>query len=253
MKKTILMLMLLLSMTLAGCGNGQDATVASSAQDNQDSSDVQTETVQAEPAAAERESNLDFTNLKIEVTEGTLYIRSGDEFTITSHKGEALQDYEIQNGTLQFRSSHTGDTVLTLPENGQYDLLQLTLGAGHIYLEGNLEFQDLKLEVAQGEATLDDISIIKDSAITVKQGSAFLTGSLGETITADCKEGHLGLALQASQTDYNYELTLSNGGNIRFGSENYHNRSLSKTIDNHASQSCKLTCSRGDLSVEIKN
>ena len=200
-------------------------------------------------AGPESAAELDFTGLELTVTEGTLYIRAGDAFSLTRDGGGV--DYTVDGGTLSCSISHTGETVLTLPTGVTYDALRLTVGAGHVYGEGALTFRSLDLEVGRGEATLEDFSAEEDSAIAVRQGAAFLSGDLGPSITADCREGHLSLELPCGQDDWDCEIELSGGGSIRFGRDSYRGRSASKRVDNGGARSIAVSCSRGDVSVEF--
>ena len=113
-----------------------------------------------------------------------------------------------------------------------------------------LSLQTLELNVSRGEVDLSGIAVTDSSVIEVSQGSAFLSGDLGNSVAAHSKEGHLSMELPAAQGDYNFEIDLLTG-NIHLGTEDYHGLSVSKSIDNGAERSMKLNCSRGDLSVEF--
>lgn len=190
-----------------------------------------------------------FTDINIEVSEGTLYIRSGNSFSLTYHDGKTL-DYEITDGTLYISNSRTGDTVLTLPESESYKTLSINVGNGHLYGECPLNIENLNLDAGQGEATLKLLSVSDSSSIKVNKGSAFLSGDLGYTAVAEAQTGKISLEVPFKQTDCNYEINLSYG-NITLGTESYHGKSDFKTIDNGAERSIKLTCAYGDISVEF--
>lgn len=190
-----------------------------------------------------------FTSLNLEISKGTLYIRSGNSFSLTRRDGAAV-DYEISDNTLYFKNSYAGDVVLTLPENDNYETLLLIAEDGHVYGESLLTAQTLDLKVAQGEVKLESVSVAGNSFIEVAHGSAFLSGNLGSSATVNCQGGHLSLEVPFAQNNYNYEIELSNG-NIRLGNEQYHGRSYSHTVDNKAEHSLKLTCAQGDISVEF--
>lgn len=178
-----------------------------------------------------------------------MYIRSGSSFSLTRHDGVAI-DYEISDNILYLKNNYTGDVVLILPENDNYETLLLTVADGHVYWESPLTVQTLELKVAQGEVKLESVSAAGNSSIEVTHGSAFLSGNPGHSVTANCQGGHLSLEVSLAQSDYNYEIELSNG-NIRLGKEQYHGRSYSHTVDNGAERSMKLTCAQGDISVEF--
>lgn len=202
-------------------------------------------------ASGERaEAEKDFTTLELEVTEGTLYIRTGDSFSLTRHNGKPV-DYEIEDGVLSFADSRGGDIVLTLPEDESYDAVRLTVRNGHVYGENPLALQDLELSIDRGEAKLEEVSAAGRCVVQVEQGSAFLSGDLGQSVTAGCREGHLSLEVPFARDSYNYELDLSEG-DIRLGDSRYSGKSHSETLDNGAERTMALNCVRGDLSVEFE-
>lgn len=249
----------MLAAILTGCGTETAAPAASESGTSPAESSV------SSPAAGsasdssvseEREesgqngSEQDVTGLELEVTEGTLYIRAGDSVSLTRHGGEPL-DYEIEDGVLSFSDSRGGDIVLTLPENSSYDSLRLTVKNGHVYAEDALTLRSLELTMDRGEAKLEQAAVSESSTIDVDQGSAFLSGDLGQSISASCREGHLSLEVSFERSGCNYEIDLSQG-NIRLGSDHYSGRSYSKTLDNGAERTMRLSCARGDVSVEFE-
>lgn len=244
-----------LAVGLAGCGGAAPQTGAEAPRETAAQAEPDVEAVpeaaraEAPEAPADPEPAPDFTSLELNVSEGTLYIRAGDAFSLTRNGGDV--DHIIDGGTLTCSISHTGETILTLPADITYDALRLTVGAGHVYGEGALTFQSLDLEVGRGEVTLERFSVEEDSSVAVQQGSAFLSGDLGASIEADCREGHLSLELPFSQDDCDYEIELSGGGSIRFGRDSYRGRSASKHVDNGGTRSIAVSCSRGDVSVEF--
>lgn len=241
---------------LTGCGETVEAS--------QDADSVRTETA-SESAAASQQEEIEapadislpepageepaFTSLDLEIKKGSLYIRSGDEFSLTRH-GEEVKDYEISGGTLYFENDDPGDTMLTLPEDSAYEMLRLSVGEGHIYGETGLTVNTLELESSRGETTLEGISVSESSTVQIEQGTAFLSGDLGKSASVSCREGHLNLELSFAEKECSYEISLSEG-NLRLGGKNYKGRSVSKTVDNGADRSLELNCSRGDLSVEF--
>lgn len=160
-------------------------------------------------------------------------------------------DYEIHDDTLYLENRDAGDTVLTLADGASYEMLSLTVGDGHVYVEMPLTLQTLVLDGNRGEATLESISVSESSTVNINQGSAFLSGDLGSSVSVSCQEGHLSLELAFAQGDSNYEINLSEG-NIRLGQENYQGKSTSRIIDNRADRSMELSCRRGDISVGFK-
>lgn len=211
--------------------------------------DVRPAAAEEEPeaAAAPDEKEQDFAGMEIEVSEGNLYIRSGESFSLTRHNGKTV-DYEIREGTLYFETDRPEDVVLVLPEGESYETLELIVKHGHVYMENTFTVQQLNLEVKQGEASLSDILVSDDSYINVSGGSASIYGDLGSSVTAVCNQGNINMGMTFEETDCNYEVEIS-GGNIHLGKKDYHGKSYSDSIDNGAERSMSLRCSHGDISV----
>lgn len=210
--------------------------------------EAQAETEPSPGGEEAREERL-FEAMEIDIEKGTLYIRSGDSFSYSRENG-GQAGYEIADGVLRIDQSGDHKTVLTLPQGEEFDSLLLTVGEGHVYVESALSLGTLELSVARGEVTVSGVSVTESSDIDVGQGSVFLTGDPGSSVTAVSRQGHLGMELSCAQSDYNYEIDLSNG-NIHLGGENYHGRSFSDSIDNGAERTMALSCAMGDLSVEF--
>lgn len=260
MKKIdLIILTAALAMFLFGCQNS--SALSESQSDSVVQTEMETEAVEMEAETDITESEVSevqtgvisemevFTNLEIEVSEGTIYIRSGESFSLTSQNGNSM-DYEISGSTLYIQTGHKKEAVLVLPENVSYDTLKLTVKNGHAYMEDSVTFGSLILQVSQGEASLENISVLEESAIQVDEGSVSVHGNPGMTVTADCRQGNLNLAVPFEDADCNYEITLS-GGNIQLGSRNYNGKSASHTIDNNGERTMELSCTHGNLSVEF--
>lgn len=243
---------ILLAALLAGCGgNTADSAESTPTSDTVSEPLADPDTASKPLTVSDNQSEAKFDSLKLEISEGTLYIRYGSSFSLTRQDGTD-EDYEIDSDVLYYKSSHSGKTILTLPETDSYETLQLIVGSGHVYVDDSITFQTLELEVEQGEVSMDAVTVTEDCSINVKQGSAFLSGDPGRNIKAICQEGHISLILPFDESSYNCEIESSDSGNIHFGKENYRGESASKKINNNADRSITLSCSRGDISVECK-
>lgn len=195
------------------------------------------------------QSKQEFTDLDIDISEGDLYIRTGDAFSLTRNGGKDV-DYTISDGTLYFQKGHTEDVLLTLPENADYGNLKLTVENGHAYVEGSLIITNLDLEIGRGEASLEQITVLNDSRIEIGDGTVSMHGDPGVSVAASCRQGHLNLFVPFEEMDCNYKVEVS-GGNIRVGSHSYHGKNDSHTVDNGGTHSMELSCTHGDMSVEF--
>lgn len=189
----------------------------------------------------------EFGSINLKMKEGTLKILPGDSFSIT-YGNEEPAEYEITEGTLYFKNSQSKDVILTLPEDEKYDFVLLDVKDGHILEKGALAVEALEVHAERSDVQIEGINVEASSAINVDSGSVFLSGNPGTSVTADCRQGHLNLAIP-SEESYNYELEASDG-NIRVGKRDYHGRTIAESIDNGAERLMRLHCSKGDIAVE---
>lgn len=244
MKRTGFVFVIMLAGLISGCNNN---TISEQTQ-AQNTAAVETQTAALTEATAQSEGTM-FSDLDIEVSEGTIRVRSGEEFSLTRRDGKAM-DYELSDGVLHVRAGRSDEILLVLPETDSYETMELLVKNGHAYVEDSVTVDSLVLQVTQGEASLDGISVLTDCSLRVDSGSASLYGDMGVSVTADCRQGHLALSMPVKETDYNYEIELS-GGSVSLGSHHYDGKSASRTVDNGGARSMKLSCTHGNLSVQF--
>lgn len=249
MKRKILFVMtLMFLLVLSGCIQVMPSSDSVTDMQNQDETQQSVDIDVTE--VGQNESSDSFKNLDLNIEKGTLCIYMGDTFSYTYHGGQN-DDYEIENNTFSIHQSLEGEAVLTLPETS-YETLTLNVGNGHVYVYSDLSLQNFVLDVIHGEVNITNITVVQGSTINIKRGSAYVTGGLGQFVDAQSNEGHLSLVVLAAQSDYNYTVSLSNGS-LHLGTKNYKGRSSSDNINNGASQTMTLNCSKGDMSIEFKN
>ncbi len=61
---------------------------------------------------------------------------------------------------------------------------------------------------SRGEASLAGLSVSGQTTIEVRQGSASLSGTLGDQVTVSCSQEHLRLAMADAQSSYDIALTV---------------------------------------------
>lgn len=229
---------------MAGCGERETASqeVASQQEEKQEESQEE-----KQEETSEIRSDQEFTGMDLKMKEGTLKIVVGDSFSLIGQNKESA-DYEITDGILYFKNSRGRDVVLTLPEDGKYDSVFIDVKDGHLYAEGALTVQELEVRAERSDVQLEGVCAEVSSVIDVDSGSVFWSGDPGTSVTADCKQGHLSFVI-SSEEAYNYELKASDG-NIHVGKWDYHGRNIEETVDNGAERLMKLSCSKGDISVE---
>ncbi|MCD8075391.1 MAG: hypothetical protein LUF27_10255 [Lachnospiraceae bacterium] len=218
---------------------------------SQDAGTTSDETVRNTEAATDNgQNNQEFTNIEIELTTGTIKIYSGGAFSLTYDGGKAAE-YSITDSTLYIPVQNAGELILTLPDEYTFDTVIVSVDQGHLYVEGSFYIKDLNLDLGEGEATLEKVFVSESSVINVKRGSAFLYGTLAKTVEAQCREGKIQIQGDGQQTDYNYNLELSDA-DVQIEDENYHG-TLQKTIDNGAEDTINLSCTKGEISVVFEH
>lgn len=214
---------------------------------------AENEAVEAKNEAAEtqaaslEERGTAFKSLKIEVSEGTINISTGTDFSLSRRSGKDV-DYEISGEVLYVRAKRSDEVMLVLPEQDSYEALELVVKNGHAYVEGAVTAESLSLEAEHGEVSLDGIVILKDSSFLVNGGSASFHGDPGAAVSADCRQGHLELAVPFAESECSCEISVS-GGNVSLGGHEYHGKSGTYTIENEGGRFFQLNCTHGDLSV----
>lgn len=203
----------------------------------------------AGPSAASeaRPSEGAFRSVSVKVQAGSLYIRAGETFSFRYRDGSEVP-YTVEDGVLLCEASFPHqDGVLTLPAGAEYSLVSLTVGAGHIYAEDILRTGRFVLEVTGGEVSVMDVQASESSEIRVNKGAAYVRGSLGGQVTADCTNGSIRLEPDAPADGYDYEVSVSMG-RVGLAGRHYQGRA-SERIDNGAGRTMTLTCGKGDIEV----
>lgn len=191
----------------------------------------------------------EFGSIEIEVTTGTLYITVGDTLSFVRRDGTVL-DYSIANGTLYAANDSSHTATLTLPRDGSYDEIRLVINEGHVFAEQAINTASLSVIMNKGEASLEQALVSGSSLFDINKGSLYIHGDIGSTVTAACDEGHLSMEVPYSQNDYNFELEVSEG-NLQIGTQSFHGRNTSKSIDNGAERNAELSGRRGDISMQF--
>ncbi|MCD7918836.1 MAG: DUF4097 family beta strand repeat-containing protein [Clostridiales bacterium] len=258
MKKiTLLSVYFAVILYLAACGGTSANTESVTTDSEEDSQSAETtdseETTQStEAAETDEQENPDqeFVNIEIELTTGTIKIYSGDAFSLT-YDGGKTAEYSVTDSTLYVPDQNAGELTLILPSGYVFDTVTISVDQGHLYAEGRLSAKKLSLDLGEGEATLEDLSVSESCTVNVKRGSAFLSGTLAGTVEAQCNEGQIQIRPSGQQTDFNYDLELSDAS-VQIEDENYHG-TLEKTVDNSAEDTINLSCTKGEISVEFEH
>ncbi len=249
-------LYLILMISLAACGGPSKNTESEISSPEETIADTEiipttnaAQSTNSSETSMQSNANQEFSQIQIELRTGAIEVIADDKFSLTQENGKEA-DYSISDNILHISTQNAQKLVLTLPDGNVYDTVSFSIDKGHIVSKLPFCIKNLNLDLNDGEATLEQLSVSDSCNIYVRQGSAFLSGTFAEAVDAECREGHLQIKSSESQSDYNYTLTASNG-NIRLGDQGYHGIA-SQFIDNGADYSMNFSCVHGDISVEFR-
>ncbi len=236
MKKINILICLALLFGMAGCDSS----------DEESESDT-TSTATQETTAAEEESSQEFDNIDIDMSQGSIKIYSGDNFSLLYENG-GTAEYTVSDNTLYISNQAKGDIVLTLPDDDTYETVTISIDQGNIYTSPYLDINNLSVDLQEGEVTLDNLSVSEITNVNVKKGTIFLEGTFGGDVNISCSEAHISLISASEESSFNYDLTISSA-DITIGSRSYQSN---QSIDNGASKTMTLSCTQGDIEIEFK-
>ncbi|MCD8374373.1 MAG: DUF4097 family beta strand repeat-containing protein [Oscillospiraceae bacterium] len=231
---------------LAACGG-----VSANAEPEMTASeDITQLTKAAQDDNEQKNPEQEFDNIEIELTSGTIKIYFGDVFSLT-YDGGKVAEYSVTDSTLYVSLQSVDELILTLPSGYAFDTVTVSVVHGHFYADESLSAKELNFYIDEGEATLEGISVSENCTVNAKRGSVLLSGALAGTVDAQCNEGHIQIQADGQQTDFNYNLQLSDAS-VQIEGENYHG-TLQNTIDNGAENAMNLACAKGEVSVEFEH
>lgn len=250
-KKIITIIALSLTAILSACSDNSESPLKLSLHESNNSIPNQSSNNESSlEFEIPTQSGQKFTSLNLEISKGTIFIRSGNSFSLTRSDG-SMVDYDINNNTLYFQNSRVNEIVLTLPENETYNSLIIAVSDGHVYGESSLTVQSFNLQVEQGEAAFKQIIVSSNSIIDVRDASAYLYGDFGHMAITSCQNGHLNMQVPFEKTDCNYNINIS-GGSVQLENDSYHGKEYATSIDNDSDCTFMLTCINGDTSIDFE-
>ncbi|MCD7894349.1 MAG: DUF4097 family beta strand repeat-containing protein [Erysipelotrichaceae bacterium] len=189
-------------------------------------------------------NNQDFSNISIRLIGGAISVSLGDALSLTYEDGTEIE-YSIDDDTLSISQEDVNDMILVLPSGNSYDDVTFYIERAQLSMEDSLDVNKLSMDVNNGELSLEDLTVSDSCDMSVYQGTIYVNGNV-TNIDATSNEGHIEIKTSYTQTDYNYELSMTNGG-VTLGDDYY---GESSSIDNDADYMMTLSSTTGDISVE---
>lgn len=182
-------------------------------------------------------------SMEIDIGSGTLQVvkGTGNEIVLKNSDTDAGMYAEIKNdGTLSIKQSSKhvwffsvdsgADAVLMLPQDVNFDELDIDVGSG-----------DVKMEHGKAHETVVDCG---SGMVEIHQLSTQKT-------VIDCGSGDVNMTFTGSKQDYNYEIDCGSGdvliGTERFSGSEYENE------NHHGNGMIEIDCGSGDVTIDFLN
>lgn len=179
--------------------------------------------------------------LHIKGTVGTITLNGSNECRITLYIPENYQfnkvDMELGAGVMSFESLHA-------------DKILMEVGAGQIVADG-IVANTLDISVGMGEILVEEMQVNKLVA-EVGMGHLGLEGSVNESADVECAMGSIEMEIAGTQKDFNYEVECGMG-NIDLGSNSYSGVAQEQYVDNGAAKKMTVECAMGDVDISFTN
>lgn len=175
----------------------------------------------ADETAADEAAGLNYNNIKslyLDITYGTLIIKSGDHFDIQienidesdienkiedgvwiikDYKGENNSDVSllgfhltVNDNAATFSVNKAANIEITVPENQDFENIDIKLDAGSINAD-RLYSKNAYIDVGAGKCEIDELQVSGDSSYSVGTGELVMENIDVNNADFDCGVGHL--------------------------------------------------------------
>ena len=154
-------------------------------------------------------------NIDIDMSVGTLTIVSGDDFMVTAKNVSSDYKCLVKDTTLKIDSSGwsfspfgnqsvNSKITVTIPENADFDDVNIDFGAGEMKLNDLIVNGSLKIDCGVGEVSLDNVTV-NDSKIDLGVGEISLTGTMSGSNKIENGIGEISLNLAGNPDNYDID------------------------------------------------
>lgn len=211
-----------------------------------------------------------------------LYDKGQAAYSISVKPGQGNEDiqYGVKDNTFYVKCSTdisilSGKTkpnkiVITIPEKKVYDKVRLSLGAGSVEVEPELQAKEMEIEIGAGNIEADRVVTENQLNCEVGAGNLEIDGIKAGSLKAECDAGRLvfdslqvsgdvdircnagkvELELEEAKKSFNYDLSCALG-QISIDEEEHAGIDFSQKMDNKADRTCKVDCNVGSVSIDF--
>lgn len=191
-------------------------------------------------------------NLRLElsdvdqVTVETDHIGKDIGFSCTQD-GEELK-LKTKDKFLDRNKQGEGTITIYLPENDCLEELDMSLGAGYLWMDGVCA-DKLELDAGIGEAELTDL-YAGEAKIESGVGKVTASGVVTRELELNAGIGCIDYTAAGCEEDYDYEIQVGLGS-VECGDSDYSGLSFEKEIDNHAGRKISVDCGMGSVKIQF--
>lgn len=180
-----------------------------------------------------------------------------EDFHVKVQGAGKYQGY-VSDGTLHIRVVRTTALVngsgecklcLSVPKEFLFEQVELSLGAGQIKGNADLQAEQIEIELGAGEIELSGLTA-KAMEAEVGMGALILKGDIRESADLECAMGSIEMTLAGEASDFNYQVELAMG-DVQLGDRSYSGMAGEWDIDNNAAKEINVECGMGSISVSF--
>lgn len=200
---------------------------------------------------------------------------SDENFYLEANSINKLQGYVEEQvlyikgtiGTGVIDNLGDGEITLYVPENFQFEKVDMELGAGAMEL-GNLAAKEAKLEVGAGQIVVSDMQgekveltvgmgeilvngmQVQELEAEVDMGHMYAEGDITAKVTIECNMGSIEMEVTGEWMDFDYNLECGMG-NLQVGDDVYSGVATEKIITNMADKEMDVECAMGNIQISF--
>lgn len=217
-------------------------------------------------------------SLQAEVGGGSFETRISEDGSVylEAKNMRKFQGY-VEDGTLYVKAtSGTGPSwsqkdrrvILYLPENYEFDEVDLDMGAGEMTFDC-LSAKEVSLEAGAGRIVLNHVNAEKINAsvgagqielqdmtvgdldVEVGMGELLADGIINGDVDVECSMGNVQIMVLGRKEDFNYQLEGAMG-NIDLDGDRFGGFAQERSFDNGAEKDMDVECSMGNITISFR-
>lgn len=203
-------------------------------------------------------------NILLDMGGCTVTVKAGDSYTVEAPANMELH-YAIEGDTFKVTGSDTvqfaifnwgfgnidgsKQVTVTVPA-GEYESIEIKLGAGEMTIEQGLSCKALKAEAGLGSLHIKGLDVSQSCVLDCGMGQIEYTGKGAGTIWLKCGMGTLKANLTNTRLA-DYETAIQCGmGSVKVGSQNFGGMSIDSVLNQGADKKMNIDCGMGNVKVQ---